>query len=243
MMRALIADDEALARKRLRTLVAGVAWLECVGEAENGLEAVRIIDAVRPDLVFLDIQMPGLSGLQVLERISHEPAVIFTTAHNDYAVQAFELEALDYLLKPFGRERFLAAVERARALPAGKGGLRDRAQRAMAEPQRLTRLFVRHPSGILPLAVTDIERVEADDDYVAVIVKQRRHLLYMTMNELVLRLDPQRFIRVHRSHIVNLDHVARMVPHGDSRLEIQMRDGARIVASRSGSQALRGLLA
>src|SRR5215207_9919115 len=118
-IRALIVEDEPLARRTLREILAGVPWLECVGEAETGTRAVEMIDALTPDLVLLDIEMPELNGLQVLDRIAHEPAVIFTTAYDRYAVSAFELEALDYLLKPFGRERCLAALERARrALPA-----------------------------------------------------------------------------------------------------------------------------
>src|SRR5678815_281336 len=149
-VRALIVEDEPLARRTLREILADVPWLECVGEAESGLHAVEMIDTLTPDLVFLDIEMPELNGLQVLDRISHEPAVIFTTAYDRYAVSAFELEALDYLLKPFGRERCLAALERARrALPAnGASGdaavappLVERARHVLGETGVLTRLF------------------------------------------------------------------------------------------------------
>src|SRR5687768_962399 len=151
-IRALIVEDEPLARRTLREILADVPWLECVGEADNGARAVEMIDALTPDLVLLDIEMPELDGLQVLDRVAHEPAVIFTTAYDRYAVSAFELEALDYLLKPFGRERCLAALERARrALPANGGGassttassLVERARSVMSETGPLTRLFVR----------------------------------------------------------------------------------------------------
>src|SRR5690242_20507290 len=146
-VRALIVDDEPLARRTLRDIVADVPWLDCVGEAETGARAVSMIDALTPDLVFLDIEMPELNGLQVLDRISHEPAVIFTTAYDRYAVSAFELEALDYLLKPFGRERCLAALERVRrALPMNgdraeptSPPLVERARSVLGESGLLTR--------------------------------------------------------------------------------------------------------
>src|SRR4029453_12269447 len=151
-IRALIVEEEPLARGPLREILSDVPWLECAGEAETGARAVEIIDTLTPDLVLLDIEMPELSGLQVLDRVSHEPAVIFTTAYDRYAVSAFELEALDYLVKPFGRERCLAALERARrALPANGGAvvtplappLVERARHVMADSGPLRRLFVR----------------------------------------------------------------------------------------------------
>ena len=163
-VRALIVEDEPLARRTLREILADVPWLECVGEAESGLRAVEMIDTLTPDLVFLDIEMPELNGLQVLDRISHEPAVIFTTAYDRYAVSAFELEALDYLLKPFGRERCLSALERARrALPVNGGAaergaaptLVERARNVMAESGPLTRLFVRDRDRIVPVAAAE----------------------------------------------------------------------------------------
>jgi two-component system, LytTR family, response regulator len=247
-LRALIVEDEPLARRTLREFLADVAWLECVGEAETGERAVEMIDALRPDLVLLDIEMPELNGLQVLERITHEPAVIFTTAYDRYAVSAFELEALDYLLKPFGRERCLAALERARrALPANGSAsetapsLADRARHVFAESGSLTRLFVRDRDRIVPVSTADIERLEAADDYVDVHTKARSYLVYLTLNDFERRLDPERFIRVHRAHIVNLDFVKQLVPFDGSRMQIEMRDGTRILASRTRSKELRQL--
>jgi two-component system, LytTR family, response regulator len=249
-IRALIVEDEPLARRTLREILAGVPWLECVGEAETGARAVEMIDALTPDLVLLDIEMPELNGLQVLDRISHEPAVIFTTAYDRYAVSAFELEALDYLLKPFGRERCLAALERARrALPANGGvadaalapSLVERARHVMAESGPLTRLFVRDRDRIVPVPTADIERLEAADDYVEVHTKARSYLVYLTLNDFERRLDPDRFIRVHRAHIVNLDFVKQLVPYDGSRMQIEMRDGTKILASRTRSKELRQL--
>ena len=249
-VRALIVEDEPLARRTLREILADVPWLECVGEAENGTRAVEMIDALTPDLVFLDIEMPELNGLQVLDRISHEPAVIFTTAYDRYAVSAFELEALDYLLKPFGRERCLAALERARrALPGNETSpesgqaprLVERARNVMSESGPLTRLFARDRDRIVPVAAVEIERLEAADDYVEVHTKARSYLVYLTLNDFERRLDPERFIRVHRAHIVNLDFVKQLVPYDGSRMQVEMRDGTKILASRTRSKELRQL--
>ena len=248
-IRALIVEDEPLARRTLRDILAQVPWLECIGEAETGAKAVTMIDTLTPDLVFLDIEMPELNGLQVLDRISHEPAVIFTTAYDLYAVTAFELEALDYLLKPFGRERCLAALDRARrALPVngaadatGTPPLVERARHVMSDAGPLTRLFVRDRDRIVPVAAAEIERLEAADDYVEVHTKARSYLVYLTLNDFERRLDPERFIRVHRAHIVNLDFVRQLVPFDGSRMQVEMRDGTKILASRTRSKELRQL--
>lgn len=250
-IRALIVEDEPLARRTLREILADVPWLECVGEADTGTRAVQMIDALTPDLVLLDIEMPELSGIQVLDRISHEPAVIFTTAYDRYAVSAFELEALDYLLKPFGRERCLAALERARrVIPAGGAvntttvatpSIAERARSVLAESGPLTRLFVRDRDRIVPVTAAEIERLEAADDYVEVHTRARSYLVYLTLNDFERRLDPERFIRVHRAHIVNLDYVKQLVPFDGSRMQVEMRDGTRILASRTRSRELRQL--
>jgi two-component system LytT family response regulator len=248
-IRAVIVEDEPLARRTLREIVAEVPWLELVGEAETGTRAVEMIDALSPDLVFLDIEMPELTGIEVLGRVSHEPAVIFTTAYDRYAVSAFELEALDYLLKPFGRERCLAALDRARrALSLGAPPndaapppLVERARSVLSDTGRLTRLFVRDRDRIVPVAAADIERLEAADDYVEVHTKARAYLVYLALNDFERRLDPDRFIRVHRSHIVNLDFVKQLVPFDGSRMQVEMRDGTKILASRTRSKELRQL--
>jgi two-component system LytT family response regulator len=247
-IRTLIVEDEPLARRTLREILADVPWLECIGEAENGARAVEMIDGLTPDLVLLDIEMPELSGIQVLDRISHEPAVIFTTAFDRYAVSAFELEALDYLLKPFGRERCLAALERARRALPSQGSASDstpslveRARHVMNESGPLTRLFVRDRDRIVPVPAADIERLEAADDYVEVHTRARSYLVYLTLNDFERRLDPERFIRVHRAHIVNLDFVKQLVPFDGSRMQVEMRDGTKILASRTRSKELRQL--
>lgn len=240
-IRTLIVEDEPLSRRALRALVEEVEWLQLVGEAADGLQAVKQIDSMHPDLVFLDVHMPELSGIQVLERVEHQPAVVFTTAFDRYAVAAFELEAIDYLIKPFGQRRFHATLERVRrrlAEPEGLPPARERVRSALAEGP-LRRLFARKGNRIVPLPIGEISRFEACDDYTEAHCQGEAFLLDLRLQELERRLDPTRFVRVHRSHVVNLDHVKQMRPHDDRRLEIQLIDESIVVASRSGSQKLR----
>jgi two-component system LytT family response regulator len=239
---ALVVDDEPLARRKLRELVDDVPWLACVGEAADGDAAIAAVDTLRPDLLFLDIELPGPSGLEVLARVRHRPTVIFTTAYDRYAVAAFELHALDYLLKPFGRGRFEAAVERARmCLDAAGPSTLERGRQALAVPAGpVARLFVRDRGRIVPLAVRDVVRLQAEDDYVAAHAGGRSYLVHLPLAELERRLDPDRFLRIHRSHVVNLDHVEAFEAQADGRVEVVLKDGLRLVASRTRSRELRG---
>ena len=239
---ALIVEDEPLARRRLRQLMNDVAWLECVGEASNGRAAAGAIDELQPDLVFLDIRLPGLSGIDVLARVRHMPAVIFTTAYDQFAVTAFEIGAVDYLLKPFGRERFGRALERARPLVEHRNGAGtvERASEVLRSGP-VPRLFVREAGRIVPVAVASIERLQACDDYVIAHAGGRRYRINMPLADLEKRLDPVVFVRVHRSHVVNLDHVASWVPYDGSRFQVTLRSGATVMASRQRSRMLRQL--
>jgi len=238
----LIVDDEPLARKKIRQLLAGVSWIECLGEVGDGLTAVAAIDEQQPDLVFLDIHMPRLSGLEILHRAKHAPAVIFTTAYDRYAVTAFELAAVDYLLKPFGRERLLTSLERVRTL-LGRGDAPQTAVRPRetfgAGPAR--RLFVREAGRVIPVRTTDVVRLEASDDFVVIYTTAQRYRMGVPLQQVAERLDPAQFVRVHRSHVVNMDHVASLSPYDGSRLEIRLKDGTVLVASRQCSRALREL--
>jgi two-component system, LytTR family, response regulator len=237
---AVVCEDEPLARLHLRQLIEATPRLRWIAEAGDGASAVGVLNARRPDLVFLDIRMPEMDGLSVLQRLRYTPRVIFTTAYDAHAVQAFELGAVDYLLKPFGRDRFAVAVERA---------VRDRGSSAAPEPpveQRLvigdaplTHLFARERGQIVPIAVSDIERLTAEDDYVAVYARGRRHLITITLTALLERLQSPRFLRIHRSHAVHADAIVSMTPTGTGRVEVTLRDGVRITASRSGTQVLR----
>jgi two-component system LytT family response regulator len=247
-VRALVVEDEAPARRRLIELLRRVEWIECLGAAESGERAVTLIDTLRPDLIFLDIQLPGLSGLEVLRKVRHQPAVIFTTAYDRYAVSAFELEALDYVLKPFGEERLLVALGRARRALEGRDDepIRERAERALmagdqsaAGATPLARFFVRDRGRLIPVAADDIVRLEADDDYVRVFTRERSYLVYLTLNDFERRLDAGRFVRIHRAHMVNIDFVSQLVPLEGGRMQVQLRDGTKIAASRARSRALR----
>ncbi|HST07742.1 MAG TPA: LytTR family DNA-binding domain-containing protein [Gemmatimonadaceae bacterium] len=241
--RAFIVEDEPIARERLRDLLDGVDWLECVGTAGDGITAVKMLQELRPELVFLDIEMPGMTGIEVLGALSYDPTVVFTTAYDRYAVTAFELEALDYLLKPFGANRLQAALDRAKSSLHDRSdvSVAERAVDAMEKQRELTRIFVRDRGRIIPIAVNAIDRLEAQDDYVAVHTDGKRYLVYLGMAEFEARLDPARFVRVHRSHIVNLDKVAAFLPEDGTRLVIEMKDGARISASRARARELRHL--
>jgi two-component system LytT family response regulator len=239
---ALIADDERVARDGLRHMLAQVPWITCIGEAASGPAAVEAINTLKPELVFLDIQMPGLLGTEVLERLTHQPFVVFTTAYAQYAVTAFELGALDYLLKPFGPDRLAATLERVRAAMGDSSAPPPLARlRESLGNGPVTRLFVRSAGGLTPISVAGVTWFEARGDYVAAYAGGARHLLHLSLNHLEQRLDPRRFVRIHRAHIVNLDHVKAFKPHGKGRLQAELSDGTVLPVSRSRSQALRGL--
>lgn len=240
---ALIVDDEELARLVLRELVQAHPEMQLLAESSNGFEAVKAVAEHKPDLIFLDVQMPKLSGFDVLELIGTDIPVIFVTAYDQYAMRAFEVHAVDYLLKPVGRERFDAAVERAKSrlntkLPAPA----DLAAAARPPKQFLERLVVRDGTRVTLIPATKLDYAEAQDDYVALASEGKKHLKQQTIASLEACLDPEKFVRVHRSYIVNFERVVRIEPYGkDSRLAI-LSDGARLPVSRTGYARLKTLL-
>ncbi len=241
MASAVIADDESLARRKLHELLADVDWIRCIGEAATGPDTVSVVNRTRPDLLFLDIRMPGLSGLEVLKRLRHRPIVVFTTAHDEYAVAAFEVRALDYLLKPFGQRRLGETLTRVRESLAATADVSavERGRDALDRSRPLRRIFVRTRGRITPVAVDQVTRFEARDDYVAIYAAAGPYLASLRIGDLERMLDADRFLRIHRSHIVNLDAVAAIEPHPTGRLVVTMRDGVRLFASRKRSKELR----
>jgi two-component system LytT family response regulator len=243
MKTVFIAEDEPLARETLRDMILAQPELDLVGEAGDGAAALAQINALKPDVVFMDIQMPELTGLEVLQRLSCLPAIIFTTAFDQYAVTAFELNAVDYLLKPFTRERFEAAVDRVLAEPGPAADVLAQAltQASQKASARLDRVLVRDRGRIFPLVLDEIEYLKADAKYTAIVARGRTFLVRIGISELEARLDPARFVRIHRSALVNLDFVESMKPDEQSLLQLEMRDGTRLTASRDASRMLREL--
>ena len=235
-------DDEQFARAGLRAMLTKFEWVEVVGEAADGDSAVEAINRLRPELVFLDVQMPGMFGTDVVRRLERQPYIIFTTAFSQHAVSAFELGAVDYLLKPFGPARLSAAMERIRAAigePAGTGAL-ERLNVAMTSGP-ISRLFVRTGVNLVPLSIGEVAWFEADGDYVTAHTERSRHALNLSLSRLEERLDPKRFVRVHRAHIVNLDHVRAFKRDARGNLEAELVNGQRVPVSRARAQELRSL--
>jgi two-component system LytT family response regulator len=261
-VRTLIAEDEPLAREGLEQWVRLLPQLELVASCADGDAALAAIRAQRPALVLLDIHMPGRSGLQVLRALAEEaaaaghagPAVIFTTAYDEHALTAFELHAVDYLLKPFSQARFNEAVAHALLAAATRTAAASDAASAPAlslpaleaaaaasgeDTSRLTRVLVRDQGKIFPLQVEAIEHLRSDTKYTAIASKGRSYLVRLPITAFEQRLDPQRFLKVSRSCIVNLDFVEAMAPDESSQFTVLMRDGTRVTASREVSKQLR----
>jgi two-component system LytT family response regulator len=244
-LRVAIVDDEMPARQILREYLDGDAQVEIVAECANGFEAVKAVTDQRPDVLLLDVQMPKLDGFEVLELVGRDTAVIFTTAYDEYALRAFDVHAIDYLLKPFSRERLQEALTRARsrlARGASPAPPADLAGAARPPGAWLARIVIRDGAEVHVVPIDKIDYVEAQDDYIAVRVGERALLKEQTLADLEKQLDPRRFVRIHRSFLLNLDRLARLEPSGkDSRMAV-LRDGRRLPVSRSGYARLQELL-
>jgi len=242
---AIIVDDEQLARHAIRELLSAHPEILILAECANGFEAVKAVSQHNPSLIFLDVQMPKLTGFDVLELIHTEAAIIFTTAFDQYAMRAFEVHAVDYLLKPIGRERFETALTHAKTRidkksPAPRA--EDLAAAARPPQQFLERVVVKDGTRVTIISVGKLDYVEAQDDYVALSSAGKKHLKQQTIASLEACLDPQAFVRIHRSYIVNLERVARIEPYAkDSKIAI-LSDGTRLPVSRTGYVKLQQLL-
>jgi two-component system, LytTR family, response regulator len=246
-IRTLIVDDEDLARQVLREFLSSHSEIEIVAECANGFEAVKSVAERKPDLVFLDIQMPKLDGFEVLELIGPGPAVIFVTAYDTFAIRAFEVHAVDYLLKPIGTSRFEAALERAKQrmsgqLPPPPVQAMELAAAARPPQQYLDRIPVRDGASVFIIPVAKLDYAEAQDDYVALASQGKKHLKQQTISSLEASLDPSRFLRIHRSYLVNLERVTKIEPYGKDSYVAVLSTGVQLPVSRAGHARLRGFL-
>jgi two-component system LytT family response regulator len=255
-IRALIVDDEPLARERIRALLEGEPYVEVIGECADGDAAVTAISEQKPDLVFLDVQMPEVDGFEVLEALARGgdggarlPAVIFVTAYDQYALRAFDVNALDYLLKPFDRERFQKAMTRARTQIQGErygsdinGRLLALLKEIKTEPKALERLVVKAAGRVFFLKCEEIDWIEAAGNYVRLHAGRDSHLLRETMNALEARLDPDKFLRIHRSTIINIERIKELHPLFRGEHVVILRDGTRLTLGRGYRDRLQQLL-
>lgn len=231
-LRALLVDDEILARLAVRQALAVHDDVEIVGECGNAAEAMQAVQALRPDLLFLDIQMPGLDGFGLLEHLAdrHAPMVVFTTAFAEHALQAFDAEALDYLLKPFDQARFDQALARVRHHWQGlRSGVTSATENGAEHAQRIS---VRRGEHLCVIATADIDWIGADGNYVHIHAGGRRYLHREPLQHLLGRLDPARFLRIHRGVAVNVERVAEVHPLFQGNAEVVLRDGTRLALSR-----------
>ncbi len=242
--RALMVDDEELARKILREYLSAHAEVEILAECANGFEAVKAVTELNPNLVFLDVQMPKLNGFEVLELLERRPAVIFTTAYDEYALRAFEVHAVDYLLKPFSAERLTEALRHAQMLLGREPNLPLPALAAEARTQTLPleRILIRAGTQVLVIPVSKIDYFEAQDDYVALKTQGKTHLKQIALAELERDLDARRFVRIHRSYIVNLERIAKIETYAKDSRRLVLHDGAHLPVSRSGYGKLQALM-
>jgi two-component system LytT family response regulator len=237
-LRLLVADDEPLARALVRRYAGETPGVEVVGECDNGDALAGAVRALGPDALLLDIRMPGRDVFDVLADAGALPAVIFATAYDTYAVRAFELNAVDYLVKPYPRERFAAALTRARGRRGAADG--DGLTRVIRDlGPRPDRLLVPDGRRMVPIALDDIVWIKAEGDYARVHTKERSYLVSRSLKDLESRLDPARFLRLHRSTIVQASHIAAVRPAGSARYQMQLDDGTTVIVSRSRARELK----
>lgn len=244
-LKAVIIEDEELGRELVKNYIKEIDGIEIICECENGFEGAKAINDHNPDLVFLDIQMPKLNGFEMLELIddADRPEIIFTTAYNQYAIQAFELNAIDYLLKPFSKERFKEAVVKAITRIQNSSGKPVERNIAKLAQQPLTeileRVVVKSHNKITVVPVSKIRYIEAQDDYVMIYSDEGKYLKQATMKYFENHLDPDEFLRVHRSYIIRIDQVNQLEPYGKDSYVAKLKDGTAIKISKSGLKTLK----
>lgn len=245
MIKAVLVDDEPLARSMVAEYLEGYPQVAIVAECNDGFEGAKAIMQYQPDIIFLDIQMPKINGFEMLEIIDYQPAVIFTTAFDEYAIQAFEQHAVDYLLKPITKTRFDRAMTKfldSQHLEAGKKNTRNLLDKMHQTDGKLERVVVKTGAKIKIIPVGSIIYLEADDDYVKIHTDEGTFLKNKTMASFEEQLDPARFVRVHRSFIVRIDHIARLEPHEKDSYVAVLADGSQVSVSKSGYARLKQTL-
>ncbi len=243
MKKVILIDDEPLARTLLLEYLENYPELEVVAECNDGFEGAKAIAQHQPDLLFLDIQMPRINGFELLEIIQEQPAVIFTTAYDEYALKAFEANALDYLLKPFSRQRFDQAVQKWMNQPSGRNKLISSIRETpLKQPDEQLRIVIKDGPEIKIIPTAEVEYLEAYGDYVKIHHKGRTHLKKKTMNYFEKTLDPKQFIRIHRSYIMNLNELTKIESFEKNSYIAILRSGARIPISRTAYAPLKELL-
>jgi two-component system, LytTR family, response regulator len=246
MIRALLIDDEPLARMVVQEYLLDFPQVEVLQECGDGFEGLKAIQQHKPDLVFLDVQMPKINGFEMLELVDDAPAIIFTTAFDEYAIKAFEAHAVDYLLKPFSKERFAKAIEKylgqASSTTAAPKQTENLLETASHSPQQHERIVVKTGTKVKIIPVADVQYLQADDDYVSVFTHEGSFLKNKTMSFFEQTLDPRHFVRVHRSYILSVQEITRIDPYEkDSHLAI-LKSGAKIPVSKTGYAKLKQVL-
>lgn len=243
----IIVEDEKPARDLIRAYLEGYQGIEVLGEYDNGFDGLKAINEHKPDAIFLDVQMPKLTGFEMLEVLEHQPEVVFTTAYDQYAIRAFEQNAVDYLLKPFSRERFLEAVGKLEAKLKSqeeekeeeKTGIEKIRQHLAESEEKLHRVVIKKSGKIHVISTGDINFLEAQDDYVMIYTADGKYLKQQTMKYFEKHLDPEQFVRVHRSYIANITCIERIEPYEKSNFILILKDGNKVPVSRNGMQVLK----
>ncbi|MCT4637480.1 MAG: LytTR family DNA-binding domain-containing protein [Bacteroidales bacterium] len=242
-IKALIIEDEKPARDLLNNYISNHQQIEVIGEIDNGFDAVKLINEHNPDLIFLDIQIPKLTGLEVLELVENMPCVIFTTAYNEYAIKAFEINAVDYLLKPYSRKRFAEAIEKA-SVRLAKGEKGENEKKLLettnaTEEEFLQRVVIKDRSKINVVATTEIKYIKAEDDYVMIHSEKGNFLKQKTMKFFESSLDPKQFVRIHRSYIVNINIISSLQLYEKDSYVVKTTDGDTLKVSKTGLKKIK----
>jgi two-component system LytT family response regulator len=246
VIKTIIVEDEKPARDLIRAYLEGFPKIELIGEYDNGFDGLKAINELKPDAIFLDVQMPKLTGFEMLEVLDHHPEVIFTTAYDQYAIRAFEQNAVDYLLKPFSLDRFREAISkldsRIESYDDSKktlSGIEKIRQHLAESDEKLHRVVIKKSGRIHVISTNDINYLEAQDDYVMIYTDEGKYLKQQTMKYFEKHLDAQQFVRVHRSYIANITCIERIEPYEKSNFILILKDGNKVPVSRSGMQVLK----